>query len=167
MSAIVKDESVGMNGSFEVTKSGLPVNWLVYTPRTIPTGDYDLVIDTTEHESGRQSLKFVVRECSPVGGWHSPGISKEYPATPGVTYTVGVWVKNEGAEFVVRFGGVSAFKGEYETVVRTDESIGAWRHYQLDYTLPSKYDRLRLEMNVLRPGTFWIDDVTISGISSP
>ena len=38
-----RDKTAGMNGSFEVTKSGLPVNWLVYSPKTIPTGDYDLI----------------------------------------------------------------------------------------------------------------------------
>ena len=59
MSESVLDESTGMNGGFEVTESGLPVNWLVYTPRTVPTGDFDVVIDTAEYRSGRQSLKFV------------------------------------------------------------------------------------------------------------
>jgi len=68
MSEEIYDKTVGMNGSFEVTESGLPVNWLIYTPETIPTGDYDLIIDTTEYKDGRQSLKFLVRECSPTGG---------------------------------------------------------------------------------------------------
>ena len=88
MSESVLDESVGLNGGFEVTKNGLPVNWLVYTPATIPTGDYDLVIDTVEYKEGKQSLKFVVRDCAPTGGWHSPGFSKEYEATSGVVYLV-------------------------------------------------------------------------------
>lgn len=164
MSESVLDESVGMNGGFEVTESGLPVNWLVYTPATIPTGDYDLVIDTIEYKGGTQSLKFVVRDCSPVGGWHSPGFSQEYDAISGVTYTVGFWVKNEAAEFQVRVGGVTAFKGEYETIVRSSDTIPTWRHYQHAFTMPEESDRLRLEVNVLRPGTFWIDEVTISGI---
>ncbi len=97
----VRDDSAGMNGGFEIIRSGLPVNWLVYTPKTIPTGDYDLIIDTLDYQAGKQSLKFVVRECSPKGGWASPGLAMEYPATPGTTYTVGFWVKNDGAEFRV------------------------------------------------------------------
>ena len=66
MSETIQDKTAGMNGSFEVTESDLPANWLIYTPETIPTGDYDLIIDTTEYKDGGQSLKFLVRECSGV-----------------------------------------------------------------------------------------------------
>jgi len=165
MSETVLDQSAGMNGGFEVSESGLPVNWLVYTPKTIPTGDYDLIIDTVEYQAGKQSLKFVVRECSADGGWHSPGLSREFSATPGTTYTVGFWVKNDGAEFHVRIGGVSAKEGQYETMARSSETIATWRYYEQKYTMPPEFDRIRFELNILRPGTFWIDEVTISGIS--
>lgn len=160
----VRDESAGMNGGFEITKSGLPVNWLVYTPKTIPTGDYDLIIDTAEYRGGKQSLKFVVRQCSPDGGWHSPGFSQEYAATPGTSYAVGFWVKNDGAEFLAKIGGVAATQGRYETIVRSSETIATWKHYEHEYTMPQGFNRIRFELNILRPGTFWIDDVTISGI---
>lgn len=164
MSESVLDESAGMNGGFEITRSGLPVNWVVYTPKVLPTGDYDLIIDTVEYRAGKQSLKFVVRQCSPDGGWHSPGFSSEYAATPGTIYTVGFWVKNDGAEFRAKIGGVTATQGRYDTIVRSTEAIGTWKHYEHDYTLPQGFDRVRFELNILRPGTFWIDEVTISGI---
>ena len=160
----ILDESAGMNGGFEITESGLPVNWFVYTPETIPTGEYDLIIDTVEYWSGQQSLKFVVRECSPRGGWHSPGFCQQYEATPGMTYTVGFWVKNDGAEFLAKIGGVSPSEGQYETIVRSSETIATWRHYEKEYTMPPEFDSIRFELNILRPGTFWIDEVTISGI---
>lgn len=164
MSESVLDESAGMNGGFEITRSGLPVNWVVYTPKMLPTGDYDLIIDTAEYRAGKQSLKFVVRQCSPDGGWHSPGFSNEYAATPGTSYTVGFWVKNDGAEFLAKIGGVTATQGRYDTIVRSTETIGTWKHYEHDYTMPQGFDKIRFELNILRPGTFWIDEVTISGI---
>lgn len=167
MSESVIDESAGVNGGFEITKDGLPVNWLVYTPATIPSGDYDLVIDTVEYKEGKQSLKFVVRDCAPNGGWHSPGFSKEFEATTGVTYLVGLWVKNEGSGFRAEVGGVSAFEGEYETIVETADSIPEWRHYERTYTMPEEFDRLRLEVNVLSPGTFWVDGITITDSGAP
>ena len=61
MSEIIEDSSAGMNGSFEYSKSGLPVNWLLYTPNTVPEGDFDIIIDTAEFKDGKQSLKFLVR----------------------------------------------------------------------------------------------------------
>lgn len=170
MSEWVIDDSVGLNGGFEVTKDGLPVNWGVYTPATIPSGDYDLVIDTVEHKEGRQSLKFVVRDCASTGGWYSPGFTREYEAASGVTYHVGFWVKNERSRFRATVGGVSAFKKhEYETIVEGDDSIPEWHRYVYAYTMPAGLHRLRLEINVLSPGTFWVDDITItaSGGSRP
>ena len=73
MSETIVDESVDMNGGFEHTQSGLPVNWLVYSPSTIPTGNYELSFDKTDFKEGKQSLKFLIHECSATGGWYSPG----------------------------------------------------------------------------------------------
>ena len=160
----VLDEAAGMNGGFEIVRSGLPVNWNVYTPKTLPTGDYDLIIDTAEYQAGKRSLKFVVRKCSPEGGWHSPGLSREYDATPGTSYVVGFWAKNDGAVFLARIGGVTATDGRYDTIVRSSETLATWKHYEHQYTMPQGFKRIRFELNILRPGTFWIDEVTISGV---
>lgn len=165
MSEIIHNETAGMNGSFEYTKSGLPVNWLIYTPSTIPTGDYELIIDTTEYKDGKQSLKFIVRNCSPNGGWHSPGFSQEYSAIPGELYKISFWIKNDGCEFSIKIGGVSAFDGQYETLIKSKEPIQTWKLFEYDYTMPSNFELIRFELNVLHPGSFWIDDIKIEGIN--
>ena len=167
LSETIHNKTAGMNGSFEVTKSGLPVNWLIYTPRTIPTGDYDLVIDTTEYKDGKQSLKFLVRECSPTIGWRSPGFCNEFKAIPSELYRVSFWVKNDGCEFFVQIGGVSAHDGKYETIVKSKEKIDTWEHFEYDYKMPpeKKFKRIRFEMNILQPGSFWIDDIKIERIN--
>ena len=162
----VRDKTAGMNGSFEVTKSGLPVNWLVYTRETIKTGDYDLIIDTADYRDGKQSLKFLVRECSSAGGWLSPGLAQEYKAVPGETYRVSFWAKNDRSEFAVTISGVSDFGGEDETMVRSKETIDTWRQFEMTYTIPEKMKAIRFEMNILQPGTFWIDDIRIEKIDA-
>ena len=164
MSESVEDESAGMNGGFEVTQSGLPVNWLVYAPTTIPVRNYELVFDTVEPKEGKQSLKFLVHECSSTGGWHSPGISQEYSAIPGDTYKVSFWVKNDGSEFRAKIGGVSAIEGQYETVVESSEPIPEWKKFEHDYRMPMEFETIRFELIVLKPGSFWIDDIKIEGI---
>ena len=40
MSEEETDASAGLNGGFEVSKNGLPVNWLVYTPKTVSDADF-------------------------------------------------------------------------------------------------------------------------------
>ena len=54
----ISDPSVGMNGGFEHTQSGLPVNWIVYSPATLPTGSYELIFDREDFKEGTQSLRF-------------------------------------------------------------------------------------------------------------
>ncbi len=36
-----------------------------------------------------------------------------------------------------------------------------WRQFEYVYTVPETYDNIRFELDVVRPGTFWIDDVRI------
>ncbi len=165
MSKTYYDATAGINGSFEATRSGLPVNWLLYTPETVKTGDFDIIIDTSEFKEGKQSLKFAVRECSATGGWHSPGLSKEYEARPGDTYVVSFWVKNNGCRFFIQIGGVSAFDGKYETIIKSDESIETWKYFEHKYTMPTeeKFGRIRFELSILSKGSFWIDGIKIVG----
>jgi len=162
MSEVRTRADAGLNGGFEVVVDGLPANWSMYSPATIPTGDYDLVSDTVEVHEGRRSLRFDVRACSAEGGWRSPGFTREIGVKPGVTYVLGFWVRNERAEFVVRAGGVTAEEGRMETIVRTAESTEGWRRYTFRYTVPEGFDRIRFEVNVLAPGVFWIDGVTLA-----
>jgi hypothetical protein len=165
MSETIHDDTAGTNGSFEVAQSGLPVNWLMYTPKTVPNADFDIVLDTAEFKEGKQSLKFVVRACVPTGGWHSPGFCQEYDAKPGETYKVSFWAKNKGSQFIAQVAGVTEFDGQYQTMVQSKETIDTWRLFEQTYTIPPKMKRLRIEVNVVEPGTFWIDDIKIEKVS--
>lgn len=162
MSEQVTDKHAGMNGGFEYTKSGLPVNWLMYTPKTVPDGDFDIEIDTIDFVEGKQSLKFIVRACSADGGWHSPGFCNEFPAEPGQKFMIGFWVKNKETHFLIRIGGIGLSFGQYEPIVNTDETIDTWRKFEYNYTIPEKMSAIRMEVNILKPGIFWIDGISIS-----
>lgn len=164
LSEEVRDPSAGMNGGFEEVQSGLPVNWLVYSPATIPTGSYELLFDDADFKEGQQSLRFHVRECSAEGGWRSPGLTREFPAEPGTTYAVRFWVKTEGCDWKVTIGGVTAMTGEYETLRSSETPAGAWHHVEREYTVKPEYDRLRFELSITSPGDVWIDDVRVDPI---
>jgi len=169
--AMSETVTTGYNGSFEVTKSGLPVGWSFYTPRTVPNGDFDIVMDRTDFKEGEQSLKFVVRKCESTGGRLSPGFFTDFrianftppgafESRPGETYRISFWAKNTGSEFVFKARGVSAKEGDPGVVIRSKETINAWRQFECTYTIPPKM-WLRLELNVVQPGTFWIDHLQI------
>ncbi|MBT6148887.1 MAG: hypothetical protein HOH74_25845 [Gemmatimonadetes bacterium] len=162
MSEQIRDPTAGINGSFEVAQSGLPVNWMIFSPATVPEGDFDVGIDTTEHVAGNQSLKFAVRACAATGGSKSPGIVQEYTAERGDIFTVSCQVKNDGAQFQMGIGGVSAFGSHVGPSVRMDSTISQWRLYEWEYELPENMDRLRFGVSITKPGTLWIDDVRIT-----
>ena len=165
MSEKIEDKSAGLNGGFEHTESGLPVNWLVYTPETIPTGDYDLLFDQTDFKEGMQSLKFLVRECSSTGGWHSPGIAQELPVTPGVTYLISFWIKSESSDWVAAFAAVAPKTGApYESVDSSSIAATSWQRVERQYSIPQDYDTFRFELTIRSPGTVWIDDVRVEPV---
>jgi hypothetical protein len=165
LSTSVSDPAVGLNGGFEHVQDGLPVNWIVYAPETIPTGQYDLAFDASVRREGRQSLRFDVASCSDAGGWRSPGIATEVPAVRGATYRVTLWVRTDGGVVVVRAGTVAAKTGR-TTVIDAGEGgpTGAWRRVEHIVTVPAEHERIRLEIGIRAPGRVWVDDVRVERI---
>jgi len=164
MSEQIKDESAGMNGGFEVSKNGIPVNWLMFTSNTVPDADFNIVLDKNVFKEGKQSLRFDVDKCSSIGGWKSPGFTNEFVEMGKYKgegkYKLSFWIKNEGTEFKISAGGVSAMKGNMITLIQENEQIKDWKLFEYQIDIPK--DRwLRMGLNILQPGTFWIDDIQI------
>lgn len=80
----------------------------------------------------------------------------------GETYRISFWAKNAGSEFVFKARGVSPSAGDKGTIIRSKETFNQWRRFECSYTIPpGPKMHLRLELNVVQPGTFWIDDLQI------
>ena len=167
MSEKVVDKTAGLNGSFEVSKNGLPVNWLMYTANTVPDADFQIILDKEIFKEGKQSLKFDIKRCSPTGGWKSPGFTNEFFEVGRYRgegrYKLSFWVKNAGTEFSITAGEVAAKVGNMTTLIKEHEQIDDWQ--LLEYEIDVSKDRwLRMELSILQPGTFWIDDIRIERI---
>ena len=162
----VKGYDCKMNGSFETLKNGLPVNWWYYAMETVPSGEFDVLIDTIQFKEGRKSLKFQVRKCESIGGWHSPGFFAEFKVKPGETYNISFWVINGGCDFKVSVGaGMQGNPGPSQTLVRTRETYSEWKYFQYTFAIPPANDNIRFEANILSPGTIWFDDIRIEGLN--
>ena len=161
MSEKETDKSAGVNGGFEISKNKLPVNWLMYTPNTVPDSDFTIELDNSSFKEGKQSLKFDVKICSNIGGWNSPGFTNQFSETGGFkgehTYKVSFWIKNKGAKYRLNAGGVSPFKGEMKVLLEENEDLDEWKMYEYKVKVPQDME-LRFQLNILEPGTFWIDD---------
>jgi len=164
MSEKETDESAGLNGGFEVVKNGLPVNWLMYTPNTVRNGEFEIIIDKNIFIEGKQSLRFDVIHCSSTGGLLSPGFTNEFFDSGKFegeeTYKLGFWIKNEGTKFIMKAGGVAPYEGDMKVLIESDERIEDWEYFEYKINIP-KERHLRIELNILEPGSFWIDGVVI------
>ena len=119
-------------------------------------------LDKSEFKDGQQSLKFVVNTCSSVGGVASPGFAQEIAVAPGSKHKVSFWVKNNGSTFSVKTGAVGAKTGAVKTVLHTNEQIDYWTQFEYNVSIPEGYKALRFELSILKPGTFWVDDIKIT-----
>lgn len=161
MSEFIHDPEAGMNGGFEISKEGKPVNWLLYTQETVQSGNFEILSDNSISHSGNRSLKIDVKECDPRGGNLSPGFATQIPATPGQNYQISFWIMNDGTEFLVKAGGVGAKTGETKTLIRSQESSSSWEFYEYSIHVSNDFEEMRIEVNCLSPGTFWIDDINV------
>jgi hypothetical protein len=168
MSTVARDEAAGFNGSFEVVADGLPANWHVYD-KALERGDARLVYDPDDPVDGAQSLEMVVQHADGSGGWRSAGLFQDVDAEAGQTYRVSFSLKSRGARVRLR---IDSEKGDFrrpheptvETLEAQDTGGNVWRRVERDYTVPDGYRDIRFEINVLSPGTVWIDDVRIEPV---
>lgn len=164
MSEKETDKSAGLNGGFEISKNNLPVNWIMYSPNTVPNANFKIVLDKTIFKEGKQSLRFDVKNCSSTGGWHSPGFTNEFfdigQFEGEANYKLSFWIKNNGTKFRVEAGGVAPYKGDMKVLIDSDEQIEDWKYFEYEINVPNER-HLRIELNVLKSGTLWIDDIQI------
>ena len=164
MSERVMREGAGLNGGFETVEGKLPVNWLLYTPDTVPEADFTVDVDGTRAFEGSRSLHFTVKHCLAEGGWHSPGCATEQPVTAGERYRVSLRVLNTGALCSLSAGAVSAFKGGMVTLALPADTQGQWVEVHTDVQVPKGRKTLRAELNVRSAGEVWFDQVRIERV---
>jgi len=141
----------------------------MYTPNTVPDAVFQIVMDNEIYKEGRQSLRFDVAKCSARGGgWRSPGFTNEFFENGKGRfgegrYRISCWVRNEDSLFALNAGAVASLKGDMKPLITSDEKIGDWRLLEYEVDVP-KDSWLRMQLNILKPGTFWIDDIRIQRI---
>lgn len=162
MSESVADKDAGLNGGFESIQNGLPANWLIYTPKTTGMGDFVIEADSATFYEGTKSLKFDIKSCSDKGGRFSPGIACEMKATAGKTYKVSFRAKNKGVWFSAKVSAINATESVNGSSVLSKQDCEDWNSFSCEVAVPAGMNKLRFEINALRPGTLWLDDVEIN-----
>jgi hypothetical protein len=155
------DETAGFNGGFETLQKNLPVNWMMYTPKTVSSSEFELSMDSTFKKEGRYALHFLVKTCSAKGGHLSPGMAKEIEVQAGETYYISMWVYNKSATYRIALSGVNAKHIADKKEIESSEATPDWKQIEMEFKIPSHMNTLRLEFNVVQPGECWVDEITI------
>jgi len=186
-SVIETSESAGFNGGFEIVKNGLPVNWDLYGPKIIKNGDVKISLDTEDAIEGKQSLKLLVHRARPGSLRGKPGLFKVLqPAKTNRSYKVSFWLKNQGCRIHLQiknarkesgkeffFGPSEAVKKDYaehpsikKYFDEKEMGTNTWRQFEYIYVVPETDGSIKFELNILQPGTLWIDDVRIEEVQT-
>ncbi|MFY0686000.1 MAG: hypothetical protein JXQ90_02485 [Cyclobacteriaceae bacterium] len=155
MSESVKDPSIGINGGFEFEKNDIPINWLVYSPRTVPDGEFSISFDNVDKIEGNQSLRMDILNCDTTGGWLSPGIAQEFPKMQGQRFRASIWIKSIESKYQVKFDRVNEL--EAQEINSWKGANHDWQKIEREITLTDPFDKFRIEINGLASGTLWID----------
>jgi hypothetical protein len=80
---------------------------------------------------------------------------------PNGNYKVSFWAQNEGSKFRFLLEGVQPKKGKNYVEIFSSETLMDWQKFEYEIIMTENYPKLRLELNIIQPGTFWIDDLTV------
>lgn len=160
----IKGDDNKMNGGFEIVKNNLPVNWYFMSPKIIQSGDFNIIIDTTEFKEGKQSLKFLIREY-PTDS-RSPGFFAGFNAIGGETYKISFWLKNESSSLKISTVSNEYLKsrlGKSDTTIVVDFDVPDWKYYEYYFKTPPEVNNIYFEVKIYKPGSVWFDDIQIVG----
>lgn len=152
----------GLNGGFETTDSGYPVNWAFFLN---PESD-DFVrisVDTTKAQEGKQSLELATDQSEKTVGFRSLRV----PVQPGKTYNISFAIQNDGCALKVR-RIVQDTSGtdnrRTEIIVETSSPTSDWETFEETLVVSDGEANVVLVFLVDGPGTLWFDNVQVEEV---
>jgi len=161
-----RDISAGINGGFEIVRSGVPVNWIIQR-NTFNEEDAEISIDTTDKVEGKQSLRFAVHSFGPFSESREWSLAQVLPAESLRTYRVSFWLKNRGCTEVTRVYRTLQYQAwgpGMETLGEAEMGTDTWRQFEFTHTIPAKGSDIRFTLGISQACTLWIDDVRIEEV---
>jgi hypothetical protein len=155
--------TAGLNGGFEITDSGYPVNW-AFGPNPETSNAFDLLIDTEHVIEGNNALKLVIMQRDRTISVRS----RRIPVQIGMDYRVSLWVTNGGCSLLVNRVMTDASGKTHmrpNTIVETSASSDQWQQFEDVFSIAEDEANVFLIFLIDGPCNFWADDVKIEEVS--
>lgn len=157
------DSAAGLNGSFETTDSGYPVNWAFFP--NPESGDlFQVTVDTSEAYEGNQSLKLATNQSETTTGFRS----RRVPVDAGKKYKISFSMQNAGGNLKVRRivqDASGKTNKRSDIIVDTSTPTSAWQTFEETVVVSDDEANVVLVFLVDGPGSLWLDDVKVEEIS--
>jgi len=158
-----RDSTAGLNGGFETTDSGYPVNWSFF-PNPESDAVFQVSIDETHAQEGNQSLKLVTDQSDITVGFRSHRI----PVQPGNAYKISLSMQNSECTLRVKrvlqdASGTDNVRSEI--IVDTSTSNSDWETFEETLTVSDGESYIVLVFLVDGPGSIWFDDIRVDRVS--
>ncbi len=151
--------SAGMNGSFEITDDGYPVNW-VFFPNPEADNTLRVVLDSNEVVDGSHSLKLVVRTRDKL-----PAIrSREVAFEPGNTYRFSMSYWNEGCTLTVNrivMDASGKTVRRRDPVIDTSVPSNGWEYFEETLSIAEDEAKMLLVIIINGSGTVRLDGANV------
>jgi len=153
------ERSAGLNGGFELTNDGYPVNW-AFAPNPESIESFQVSVDTARSVEGSNSLRLISTQDDRTKAFRSQSV----PVDSGRVYRIGFSVINEGCSLQVNRimtndSGTTHFQAR--TIVDTSESTADWVRFEEIFTPTQEEYYVFLVFLVDGVGTLWCDDVRV------
>ena len=159
----IGDSASGLNGGFETTEHGYPVNWAFF-PNPETDSALQVVLDSEDVAEGAHSLKVVVGPSEVL-----PAIrSRRIPVQPGRDYRLAMSVKNEGCDIQVNRivqGPHGKTVHRRDMIISTSASLPEWETFEEILSVAPDEGNVVLVVMLGASGTVWLDDVRVEEVA--
>lgn len=157
-----RNGTAGLNGSFEITEAGYPVNWAFF-PNPKADSTLQVVLDSAEVVEGHHSLKLLVRPSERLPALRSSQVAVQ----PGKNYRFSMSFRNEGCNVKVNrivqdASGVTVRRRDL--IIDTSVSTAGWETFEETLSVAQDEAQVLLVIMIGGSGTVWLDDVKLEEI---
>jgi len=160
---IKRHSTAGLNGGFETTDGGYPVNWAFF-PNPEVDNTFQVVVDSVEVLEGNVSLRVSTMPGKKLPGFRSIRVEVQ----PGRDYRLSLSFKNDGCSLQVRRTMQNSFgitNLRQDTIVDTSASSIHWETFEETLSVSGEEAKVFLVFLIGGSGTVWFDDVKVEEIA--
>jgi hypothetical protein len=160
---IKSHRTAGLNGGFETTEDGYPVNWAFF-PNPTADSTFQVAVDSEKVLEGNFSLRVTTKPGEKIPGFRSRRVEVQ----PGRNYRLSLSFQNQGCSLQVRRTlqdelGITNLR--QDTIVDTSAPSTEWVTFEETLSISDQEAKVFLVFLISGSGTLWFDDVRVEEIA--